>query len=51
MQISNGMSEILDWYRCNIAEEGLLDRKNIICSVQSGIAVLVSKALNPVNHA
>jgi hypothetical protein len=47
VQISNGMSEILDWYRCNIAEKGLLDRKIIIlvCSVPSGVAILESKAL------
>jgi hypothetical protein len=44
-------TRFVSMYRCNIAEEGLLDRKNIICSVQSRIAVLESKALNPVNHA
>jgi hypothetical protein len=51
VQISNGMSEILDWYRCNIAEGGLLDSKNIIWPVASDIAILESKALNPDKHA
>lgn len=51
VQISNGMSEILDWYRCNIAEGALLDSKNIICPVASDIAILESKALKPDKHA